>query len=83
MIEPEEVDEAGTINLTVGHMPENHVVVGYIAYLKVLDKDGEEYWASRDNGLGDMEMLGMAHDLADEYQSNIRSMRRTIGGDNG
>lgn len=78
MIDPEEMRNCNTINLEVNHIPEGHVIVGYVAHLKVLDKDGEEYWATRDNGLGDMEMLGMAHDMVNEYQSSIAAMRKNI-----
>jgi len=78
MIDPDEMRECNSINIEVHHIPPGHVVVGYVAHLKLLDKDGEEYWATRDNGLGDMEMLGMAHDMVDEYQNSIRSMRKNI-----
>jgi hypothetical protein len=78
MIQPGEMEGCNSISIEVHHIPPGHVVVGYVAQLKVLDKDGEEYWATRDEGLGDMEMLGMAHDMVDGYQNNIRSMRKNI-----
>jgi hypothetical protein len=67
------------LELSVGFMPEGHTLVGYIAYIKMLDRDGEVYWASRDDGLNGMEMLGMAHDMATEYQVDLANSRKDAG----
>lgn len=69
------------LNLTVGHIPTSHTVVGYVAYLKVLDEDGDAYYAQRTDGLGDMEMLGMATALADDFKVQIRGGREHVEGD--
>lgn len=58
--------EKSSIEVTA--LPKGHIVVGYIAHLKVLDEEGEEYFATRIDGLGDMEMLGMAVNMADWFR---------------
>ena len=64
----------GTATIKVESIPEGHVVVGYIVVnLKVLDENGDLYWALRRDGLDSMESYGMAHDLVD-------SIRRTLQG---
>jgi hypothetical protein len=72
-----------TLNLSVAYMPTGHTMVGYIAYIKMLDAEGEVYWATRDDGLNDMEMLGMAHDMASEYQTYLAANRRDLEEDDG
>lgn len=66
--------------IEVGYMPKGHMVVGYIAYLKVIDTEGDYYWASRANGLDNMEQLGMAHDMVNEIQEDLKKDRRDPGG---
>lgn len=67
--------------IEVGFVPSGHMVAGYIAYLKVIDETGDYYWASRDNGLNTMEMLGMAQDMVNEYQSDLAANRRNAADD--
>lgn len=64
------------LNLAVGHIPVNHTVVGYIASVKVLDESGNAYYALRTDGLPDMEMLGMAVSMGDDFR------RQMLGGTN-
>lgn len=69
------------LKLSVGHIPEKHTVVGFLAYIKVLDDDGEMYWASRSDGLNDMEKLGMALNQLDDFQEQLRVGRHHLGGE--
>lgn len=71
------------MELKVGYMPEGHTVVGYIAYIKMLDKEGECYWASRSEDLNAMEQLGMAYDQLDEYRTDMGKTRVDQDGSDG
>lgn len=75
MSEEEKAKKSDRMNLDVGYMPEGHVVVGYIAYIKVLDKNGEAYWASRNKDLNMMEQLGMALDQFEETKADVNRTR--------
>jgi hypothetical protein len=65
-----------TMNLPVKSIPEGHVVVGHVVLLKCLDTEGEEYWATRQDGLNTMEAYGMVHSARDDYQAELNGMRR-------
>jgi hypothetical protein len=67
------------MTLEVGYMPKGHLVAGYIAYIKVIDENGDYYWASRQEGLNNMEQLGMACDMVNEIQEDLKSSRRNPG----
>jgi hypothetical protein len=69
------------MNLHVGHMPEGHLVVGYVAHIKVMDDNGELYFATRVNGLNDMEMLGMAQDMATSFGAVLNNGKNTVEDD--
>lgn len=79
MTGPEEARADQKMTLEVGYMPLGHTVVGYIAYVKMLDENGEFYWGSRSDGLNAMESLGMAHDMVQEYTADLASSRRDPG----
>lgn len=65
--------------LVLGNMlPENHVVVGYVVHLKVLDQDGNLYFAMRTQGLNDMEALGLASDMHDSIRADCQHGRERI-----
>lgn len=59
------------LDLRVGHIPANHTVVGYITSIKVLDENGEPYYAIRTDGLSDMEKLGMAVSMGDDFRHQM------------
>lgn len=63
-------DEA---HIEVANIPEGHVIVGYIAQFKVLDEDGELYWAIRRPDVNTMEAYGMACDLADTIRGDLQA----------
>ncbi len=48
--------------LEIGHIAEGHLIVGYVARLKVLDENGKAYFAMRTLDVNDMEALGLAED---------------------
>ena len=65
------MDEKPQYTLYISNIPENHIVAGHLTYLKVLDENGEEYWAMRTAGLNLMEGLGCATDMANEARNAI------------
>ena len=67
--------------LSVGHIPTSHTVVGYISSIKVLDEDGVEYYAIRTDGLADMEKLGMAVSMGDDFRAQMRRGTYPVDGD--
>jgi hypothetical protein len=69
------------MDLEIGEMPDGHVVVGYIASLKMLDEEGTIYWAMRNDGLNSMESLGMASDLHNEYRVQLEQTKTHPGED--
>lgn len=66
--------------LPIKKIPDGHVVVGHVVLLKVLDADGGEYWATRQEGLNTMEAYGMVHSAADDFQNELNGMRREAPG---
>lgn len=54
-------------------IPLGHIVVGYVAHLKVLDENGELYFAIRTRDLNDMEALGLALDLKRSIEDDLQS----------
>ncbi|MGW4127979.1 hypothetical protein [Amycolatopsis japonica] len=58
-------------HIDIHKIPDGHVIVGYIAAIKILDEDGECYFAVRNDGLNMMETLGMAHDLAATAERDV------------
>lgn len=69
------------MNLSVGHMPADHIVVGYCAHLKVMDAEGQLYFATRVNGLNDMEMYGMAQDMANTFADTLSAGKKFTADD--
>jgi hypothetical protein len=67
------------ISLEIGYMKEGHTVVGHLSYLKVLDNEGDFYWASRSDGINMMEQLGMAYDMVREIEEDLKRSRRNPG----
>lgn len=64
------------MNLPIGHMPAGHLVVGYVAHLKVMDTNGDLYFATRVDGLNDMEMYGMAQDMANSFGDVLAASKK-------
>jgi hypothetical protein len=64
--------------IPIGHMPSGHLVVGYIAHLKVMDDNGRLYFATRVDGLNDMEMYGMAANMADSFGEVLAASKETL-----
>lgn len=63
-------------NLPIKKVPEGHIVVGHVVLMKVLDAQGEEYWATRQEGLNMMEAYGMIYSARDDFQAELNGMRR-------
>lgn len=63
------------MNMEINGIPDGHVVVGHISYLKVLDAEGECYWAFRNDGLNSMEALGLAVDMENEVRMSVSDMK--------
>lgn len=64
------------LRLELGAIPPSHTPVGYVAYVKVLDEDGQLYWALRSDGLNDMEKLGMAEAMATTFAAELQACTR-------
>lgn len=62
-------------NIEIGSLPEGHVILGYIAHLKVLDTDNSLYFAMRSKDLNDMEAYGLAIDMADTIRSGLQKSK--------
>ena len=58
-------------HIDVDKIPDGHVIVGYVAALKILDGDGDVYFAIRNDGLNMMETLGMARDLSATAERDV------------
>lgn len=67
-----------TATIEIGNIPEGHVIVGYFAQVKVLDKDGKAYYAMRARDLNDMECYGMAMDITDSIRSDLQAGKRIV-----
>ena len=52
-------------------IPLGHIVVGYVAHLKVLDENGQLYFAMRSKDINDMEALGLAQDMVNSIQDDL------------
>jgi hypothetical protein len=59
-----------TIDISV---PDGHIVVGYVAHLKVLDEIGNLYFGLRSKDVNDMEALGLAVDMVNSFQDDLQS----------
>jgi hypothetical protein len=46
-------------HIKVDHVPEGHIITGHVTVMKVLDSEGNAYWATRSMDLNDMEAYGM------------------------
>lgn len=68
-------------NLPVSHIPDGHTLVGYVAYLHMLDSKGQPYWASRRSGVSDMEAVGMADSLHQVYVRDVLDTTRPVDPD--
>lgn len=59
-------------------VPEGHIVVGYVAHLKVLNEKGELYFSARSKDVNDMEALGLAVDMANSWQRDLNDGKRMV-----
>lgn len=59
-------------------VPEGHLVVGYVAHLKVLDEKGELYFSARSRDVNDMEALGLSVDMANSWQRDMQNGKRDL-----
>jgi hypothetical protein len=64
-----------TATIQVDHIKDGHVIVGYVACIKVLDEDGELYWATRQDGVNDAEAYGMGQIMVDNFATDLSSRR--------
>lgn len=67
--------EENKTNISINKIDDGHIVVGYVAVLKVLDKNGEVYWATRSDDLNDMEAYGMMHNAVEMFREDLREGR--------
>lgn len=61
------------------NIPEDHTIVGFVVYFKVLDEEGRLYWAQRSMGMNDMEQYGLACSLRDNMQRDVMASMRHSG----
>lgn len=66
--------EENVVSLEINNVPQGHLVVGHITYLKCVDNDGKDYWALRQSGLNIMEALGCAKDMLNETGAQVSRM---------
>lgn len=59
-------------NTTRFEVPEGHLVVGYVAHLKVLDEEGKLYFSARQKDVNDMEALGLSTDMANSWSNQLQ-----------
>ena len=57
--------------LEINSLPDEHIIAGYVTHIKVIDENGEMYWATRMEGLNDMEAYGMAQDMANSFRRDL------------
>lgn len=57
-------------------VPEGHLVVGYVAHLKVLDENGELYFSARSKDVNDMEAIGLSYDMLQSWTNDTQSGKR-------
>lgn len=67
------------MNIEVPSIPDGHIVVGSVSVLKMLDTDGQDYWAMRPVGVNDMEAFGMVMFAADMCRLDLQECRRMPG----
>lgn len=65
--------------LRLNNVPDDHLVVGYVAHLKMLDEKGQLYFALRTHGLNDMEALGLTCDMADSIRGDLQAGKKDVG----
>ena len=59
--------------MTNFQVPEGHIVVGYVAHLKVLDENGELYFSARSKDCNDMEALGLTYDMLQSWTRDCQT----------
>lgn len=64
--------------LAIANIPRGHIIVGYVSHLKVLDNEGELYFAQRTGGLNDMEKFGLSVSMADSMSDDLLGKRREV-----
>lgn len=62
--------------LVIQGIEEGHIVIGHASIFKVLDENGNVYWAQRHSELNDMEVYGMVTSYADDIAKDLLSMKR-------
>lgn len=65
--------------ITVKDIPKGHIIIGHVVVAKVLDSEGQEYWATRSQGLSDMEIYGMAINAVDNMRIDLTGGRVVRG----
>lgn len=69
-------EDRATIKLN--NMPDGHLVVGYIAMIKMLDAKGNLYWSLRMLDLNDMEAYGLVMDAANSISRDLQSGKNIV-----
>lgn len=62
-------------NIEVTGIPDGHIIVGFISIVKVLDENGDTYWATRSKDINDMEGLGMMVNATEMFREDLRAGR--------
>lgn len=63
---------------TVTSIPPGHIIVGHVSHFKVLDENGELYFAQRSGGVNDMEQYGLAVSMADSMAKDLLENQRHV-----
>lgn len=66
-------------SIEISKLGSEDMIVGYIAMVKVMDKEGGYYWATRGSSdLNDMEKLGMATDMVNCFTEDLREGKESL-----
>lgn len=61
-------------SIPIRNLSPTDLVVGYVAYFKMIDKHGDVYYAARNDGLSDVEKIGCAVALSDDIRTQWQNV---------
>jgi hypothetical protein len=67
------IRDGSSVGLEITSLPDGHIIIGYVAHLKVLDDYGRLYFAMRTKDVNDMEAFGLAHGMVDSIRADLQN----------